>query len=149
MSEMSKEIINVLIAEDNRLLRETLSWLLISPKNSFDYNVMEVASGEEAVKKAIDHHFEIIIMNYRMPPGMSGVEAIKQILKLKPEIKILSYTMDLYSVEEMITAGAKGAISKNFKKGELDEAIKTLLSGKTYFSSEIAEKLKLSDKFEM
>jgi CheY-like chemotaxis protein len=57
MSETLKETINVLIAEDNRALRETLSWLLKSSKNDFDYNVMEAASGEEAVKKAMDHNF--------------------------------------------------------------------------------------------
>ncbi len=96
---MPEEIINVLIVEDNDVLRETLSWLLKSSK-IFDYNVMDVASGEEAVKRSIDHDFEIIIMDYRMPPGMSGLEATKQILKLKPEIKILSYTTDLYSAEE-------------------------------------------------
>ena len=147
MSETLKETINVLIAEDNRALRETLSWLLKSSKNNIDYNVMEAASGEEAVKKAMDHNFEIIIMDYRMPPGITGLEATKQILKLKPEIKILSYTTDFYAVEDMIEAGAKGGLSKNFKKGEMDEAIKTLLTGKTYFSSEIAEKLNLNDRF--
>jgi CheY-like chemotaxis protein len=62
MSETLKETINVLIAEDNR-------WLLKSSKNNIDYNVMEAACGEEAVKKAMDHNFEIIIMDYRMPPG--------------------------------------------------------------------------------
>jgi two-component system response regulator NreC len=145
MSETVKEIINVLIVEDNLALRETLRWLLKSSKNDFDYNVMEAASGEEAVKKAMDHNFEIIIMDYRMPPGISGLEATQQILKLKPEIKILSYTTDLYAVEDMIEAGAKGGLTKNFKKGEMDQAIKTLLTGKTYFSSEIAEKLNPSD----
>jgi CheY-like chemotaxis protein len=35
---------------------------------------MEAASGEEAVKKAMDHNFEIIIMDYRMPPGITGLE---------------------------------------------------------------------------
>jgi two-component system invasion response regulator UvrY len=143
MPEMFKEIINVLIVEDNLVLRETLSWLLKLPKNTFDYHVMEAASGEQAVKKAMDHNFDIIIMDYRMPPGISGLEATQQILRLKPEIKILSFTTDLYAVKDMVQAGAKGGISKNFKKGEMDQAIKTLLTGKTYFSSEIAAELKL------
>jgi DNA-binding NarL/FixJ family response regulator len=95
----------------------------------------------------MDHNFEIIIMDYRMPPGISGLEATQQILKLKPETKILSYTTDFYAVEDMIQAGAKGGIMKNFQKGELDQAIKKLLTGETYFSSEIAEKLNLGDRF--
>ena len=41
----------------------------------------------------------------------------------------------------------KDKVNQNFKKGEMDLAIKTLLSGKTYFSSEIAEKLNLLDGF--
>lgn len=141
---MFKEIINVLIVEDNPVLRETLGWLLKSPKNTFDYHVMEAASGEEAVKKAMDHNFDIIVMDYRMP-GISGLEATRQILELKPEIKILSYTTDLFAVEDMVEAGAKGGISKNFKKGEMDLAVKTLLTGKTYFSAEIAAELNLPD----
>jgi hypothetical protein len=31
----------VLIVEDNLAMRETLSWLLKSSKNTFNYNVME------------------------------------------------------------------------------------------------------------
>jgi DNA-binding NarL/FixJ family response regulator len=116
----------VLIVEDNLAMRETLSWLLKSSKNTFNYNVMEAASGEEAVKKAMNHNFEIIIMDYRMPPGISGLEATQQILRLKPEIKILSFTTDLYAVKDMVQAGAKGGISKNFKKGEMDLAVKYL-----------------------
>jgi DNA-binding NarL/FixJ family response regulator len=147
MPEMFKEIINVLIVEDNLVLRETLSWLLKSPKNTFDYHVMEAASGEQAVKKAMDHNFDIIIMDYRMPPGISGLEATQQILRLKPEIKILSYTTDLYIVKDMVEAGARGGISKNFHKGEMDHAIKTVLIGQTYFSIEIAEAINYSDRF--
>jgi two-component system invasion response regulator UvrY len=142
MSETVQEIINVLIVEDHAKLRESLIEILQSSKDTFDYHVMEAASGEEAVRKAKDHNFEIIIMDYRMPPGITGLEATQQILKLKPEVKILSYTTDIFAVEDMIRAGAKGGIAKNFKRGEMDQAIKTLLTGKTYFSGEIAQELK-------
>ena len=139
MSETFKKIVDVLIVEDNLSLRESISDLLKSSNDTFHYNVMEAASGEEAVKKVMDHNFEIIIMDYRMPPGISGLEATRRILELKPEVKILSFTTDYIAVEEMCEAGAKGGISKNFKRGELNEAIKTLLAGKTYFSIDIAK----------
>jgi hypothetical protein len=45
-----------------------------------------------------------------MPPGITGLEATKQILKLKPEIKILNYTTDFYAVEDMIEAGAMAEV---------------------------------------
>ena len=136
------EAVNLLIVDDHSLLRESLKRLLESYKKTFILNVKEASSGEDAIKKIKDNDFEIILMDYRMS-GINGAEATRRILKIKPKMKILGFSNIDASpiVEDMLNAGAKGYLLKDLDGNELLHAIKTVLSGKRYYSHQIAEKL--------
>ena len=144
IAKMKNEI-NLLVVEDNFLLRDSLKMLLESFKKTLIIKVHEADSGEAAIEKVKRKKIDIILMDYNMPPGISGPEAIRRILKIKPEIKILGLSNyeERALVEDMMTSGANGYLLKDIEKKELEEAIKTVLAGGIYYCKRIRKKLNL------
>jgi DNA-binding NarL/FixJ family response regulator len=135
-----KEKKTIVIAEDHRILREGLKALL---SDSDDIQVVaEAEDGIEAVRSVEKHQPDLILLDLAMP-RMDGISAIKEIKSRYPETKILALT--IHESEEFILetfrAGANGYCLKEAGHEELVAAIKSVLSGKTYLSSEISEKV--------
>jgi len=68
-------------------------------------------------------------------PGMSGLEAASHIKKLRPDCRILIFTMhdsDRLSAE-VRSAGAHGYVQKSQASRDLVDAMETLLKGGTFF----------------
>jgi DNA-binding NarL/FixJ family response regulator len=130
----------IVIAEDHRILREGLKALL---SDSDDMQVVaEAEDGIEAVRSVETHHPDLILLDLAMP-RMDGISAIKEIKSRFPETKILALT--IHESEEFILetfrAGANGYCLKEASHAELVTAIKTVLSGKTYLSAEVSERV--------
>ncbi len=136
------KLINLLIVDDHKMLRQGFKDILFSIKQSLSLHIAEAASGEEAIRKINDNQYDIVFIDYQMP-GISGVETIYRILRFKPLLKIivLSSYDALAFVESMRDAGAKGYLLKNVEGPELLKAIERVLEGKNYYSHEIAIKL--------
>lgn len=103
------ENVKILIVEDNKSNQQYLKSIL--ELEGFNINVAN--NGEEAIKKAIETDFNIILMDNKMKP-IDGITATKEILKLKPDQKIvgiigLSVKED---VDNFLMAGAKQVFSK-------------------------------------
>jgi DNA-binding NarL/FixJ family response regulator len=135
-----KEKKRIVIAEDHRILREGLKALL---SDSDDIQVVgEAEDGIEAVRAVEKHHPDLILLDLAMP-RMDGISAIKEIKSRYPETKILALT--IHESEEFILetfrAGANGYCLKEAGHDELVTAIKSVLSGKAYLSSEVSEKV--------
>ena len=68
-------------------------------------------------------------------PLMDGLEATRLALAIKPDLKILMFSMyyeqEYYSA--MINSGAMGFVMKTSGKQELEKAIRTVISGENYF----------------
>ena len=56
--------------------------------------VATAATGDQAVKLAEDLRPDLVLMDMRLP-GMSGLEATEQILKQRPDTKVVLISMDL------------------------------------------------------
>ncbi|CAM4401411.1 MAG: Sensor histidine kinase RcsC [Legionellaceae bacterium] len=83
--ELPKNL-RILLVEDEQNNRN-MSRALIE---KFNYTVLTAKSGEEAVKMALIHQFDVIFMDITMP-GITGVEAARQIIdKLGPEVRIVA-----------------------------------------------------------
>ena len=138
----NKEHLKILIVDDSEVLRDSLKcFLKILP--DFIFDIDEADSGDAAVEMVKENNFDFILMDYSMPPGITGAEATKLIKEIKPEVKILgasSYAV-IYLVEDMINAGANGYLIKPFERHEITEAIKTVQAGGIYYSPEIREKM--------
>jgi CheY-like chemotaxis protein len=83
--------------------------------------------GYEGVKLATDKQYDLIIMDILMP-RMTGIEATREIMKRKPDAKIIVITGAPYrkQAEEALNCGAKRFIKKPFSSEKIIEAVKSL-----------------------
>jgi DNA-binding NarL/FixJ family response regulator len=130
----------IIIAEDHNILRAGLKALLTSNPH-FDV-VGEADNGRDAIRRVIDLKPDLVIMDLNMP-GLNGMDAIREIKERMPEIKTLVLT--IHNEEEYVLAslkaGANGYVLKDATQNELMTAAERVLSGKTYLSAEITEKV--------
>lgn len=116
--------------------------MLDSKNDQYQFRLMEAEDAPETLRKVGLHAFDIILLDYQLP-GTQGPELAAQILKLQPDTRIVcmsSYT-ELMNIQKMISAGAVGYITKTIGALDLVTAIKELLSGKSYYSAGVANKL--------
>jgi DNA-binding NarL/FixJ family response regulator len=132
--------INILIADDHTLIRETWSFILNSHP---DINVIATCgSGEEAVELAKQLRPQIVIMDINLP-GINGIEATTLIRKYAPAAKILAvslHTQPVYA-QKIMKSGASGYVTKTSSKDEMMKAIEDILAGKKYICNHIKENL--------
>jgi two-component system NarL family response regulator len=129
--------IKVLIADDERLFRESLKILLETAK---DIRVVaEAADGQEAVLKARETEPEIALLDVDMPK-MDGIKAAKLIATLVPKTKILM--LSVYGDEEQvlpaIRAGAAGYVLKDTDREDFLKIIRHTHAGKPHASPYLA-----------
>ncbi|MBN1286655.1 MAG: response regulator [Anaerolineae bacterium] len=70
-----KQTTRILIVEDGVSLARTLHHLLSSPEGG-GYDVEVCHSGEAALKKLDETHFDLVISDFNLP-GMNGLEVLK------------------------------------------------------------------------
>ena len=130
--------INVIIADDHRIVREGLRMLLQNQKNI--EVVGEAENGRKAVELALKLKPDVVIMDLAMP-DMNGIAATRGILDQEPDIKVLTLSMhtDKRFVSKALREGVSGYILKECASAELVEAINTVVTGKTYLSPQIAD----------
>jgi DNA-binding NarL/FixJ family response regulator len=135
-------LINLLIIDDHKMIRDGISVMLNSLKKFYEFNITEAESGEEAIKIISRSDFDVIIIDYRLP-GMTGAETVQNILKYRPGMRILALSNydELAYIQSMLSAGAMGYILKNVEPMQLYAAIKTVLDNKQFYSNEVAIKL--------
>jgi DNA-binding NarL/FixJ family response regulator len=130
----------VVIAEDHTILREGLKALLNATD---DLKVIgEAKDGMEAIRCINQKTPDLVLLDISMPK-MGGISVIKEICGKVPETKIVALTMhreEEYALEAF-KSGANGYCLKTSNHDELLFAIRTVLSGKTYVSPEISDKV--------
>jgi DNA-binding NarL/FixJ family response regulator len=130
----------IVIAEDHTILRAGLR-ILLSSNPEFEV-VGEARDGLEAIRSVDTCKPDLILMDLSMP-RMNGVGAIQEIKKQSPSTKILVLTVHK-TEEHILTAlktGADGYILKDATHSELMLAIDNILSGRSYLSPGISEKV--------
>lgn len=131
-------MIHVLIAEDHLMVREGIRALL---EKAGDMHVMgEASNGQEAIEMTEALKPDVLIMDIMMP-RMNGIQAAENIrdMKLSTYILLLSMYSDEGFVHQALQCGVKGYVLKSSVSDELLQAVRTVASGKTYFSDPISE----------
>lgn len=130
--------INILIADDHTLIRETWSLILNTHPG---FNVIAICgTGEEAVQLAKQHRPDIVIMDINLP-GMNGIEATALIRKYAPAAKILAvslHTQPAYAQKIMLN-GASGYVTKSSGRQEMIKAIDEIFAGRKYVCNHIKD----------
>jgi DNA-binding NarL/FixJ family response regulator len=130
MSGDNPATIRVVVADDQRAIREALAMLL---DNENDIHVVgQAANGEEAVGLAASERAQVVLMDLRMP-GTDGVEATRQLAERHPEIKVVVLTTyaDDESISEALFAGAIGYLTKDAGHREIALAVRSAAAGQT------------------
>ena len=135
-------MIRILVVDDHQLVRTGTSRLLA------DIEGLEVVgqadSGEQAIDMVRDLNPDVVLMDVKMP-GIGGLEATRRCLRVDPDLKIVAVTVheDEPYPSKLMKGGAGGYLTKQADLDEMVRAIKKVVSGQRYISSEVAQQLAL------
>ena len=129
-------MIRILIVDDHKMFVEGLEFIL---GKEDDITIVERCfEGKDVFNKDLLEKIDIILLDINLP-DMSGIEVCERILKLNGSVKILVLSMhdEESYITEVLKSGALGYVLKNTGRKELVTAIRTVASGRTYFSEAI------------
>ncbi len=127
------DTIRIVIVEDHTIVREGLRPLLEGRGVEV---IGEAGDGLEAVKLVKELSPQVVIMDVGLP-RLGGIEAARRIVKGNPDMKVIMLTIhdEPQYVFKSLEAGAKGYLVKEAPLEELMAAIKAVMNGQTYLSS--------------
>lgn len=130
----------ILIVDDHTLFRAGVRALL--SRDPGVEVVGEVDNGRDAIRAASQLAPHLVLMDLNMP-AMNGMEAIAEIKRRSPDVRVLVMTMHKAEdyVHASLKAGADGYILKDATEEEFRVAIRSVLLGKTYLSTEVSAKV--------
>jgi DNA-binding NarL/FixJ family response regulator len=133
-------MIRVVLFEDNKNFRESLSLFLASSDNIWLIGAYPDARDSLSIVRKSKP--DVILMDIQMP-YLSGIDAMIAIKKENPAIKILMQTIhdEDDKIFAAICAGASGYILKNSKPEQYLQAIEEVNLGGSHLSPSIASKV--------
>jgi DNA-binding NarL/FixJ family response regulator len=133
-------MIRALIADDHAVVRQGLKQILGDTPEMVVAG--EATTGQEVLDKIRAETWDVVVLDISMP-DRSGLDVLKQLRSERPKLPVLVLSMhseDQYAVRAL-KAGASGYLTKDSAPDELVKAIRKVVSGGTYVSSLLAEKL--------
>ncbi|MBS4214603.1 response regulator [Neobacillus rhizophilus] len=133
-------VIRLLIADDQELIRESLSIVLDMDDEIEIVGLAE--NGAEAIELCEQHKPNTILMDINMPV-MDGISATKIIKQRWPDIKIIILTtfQEVNHVIDSLTLGAEGYLLKAIHPKDLLAGIKLIHKGGTLLPQDLAKLL--------
>lgn len=128
----------ILLVDDHAIVRAGFRYLL---ESDHSYDIREVDSAEAACSVYTEFAPQVVVMDMMMP-GMGGLEGVRRLIAKDENARILVLSMrdDPAFVARATKAGARGYVTKRSAPEELDKAVRALLAGRRYFSSDVEEK---------
>jgi len=126
--------IKIIIADDHEVVRCGLHSLF----EGTDINIMaEASSGEDAVKLALKHDPDVVLLDVRMPGG-DGLTALGRIKLDRPNMPVLMYsTYDNPTyVARAVALGGAGYVLKTAGRQKLIDAVLQAATGENVWTRE-------------
>jgi two-component system NarL family sensor kinase len=120
----------ILIADDHEMLRRGVRNTL---QTELDLEICgEAVDGQDVVEKVKTLRPDLVILDINMP-ALNGLVALRQILRLRPQTKVLVFSVhdSDQTVKEVHAAGAHGFISKGKDSQDLLRVVREILNLKT------------------
>lgn len=133
-------MINVVIVEDNNVIREGLAALI---NGTPGYSCIGAFSDcESFIDKLNSIPADVVLMDIGLP-GINGIEGVKVAIRMKSDINILMLTIyeDSDKVFDALCAGACGYLVKKTPPAKLLEAIRDVHEGGSPMSSTVARQV--------
>jgi DNA-binding NarL/FixJ family response regulator len=136
----------ILIADDHQFILESIEILVNTmPK----HEVVGIYSNGKEVLEALKIHENIdLVLTDNNMPELTGIELTYQLRQHYPNIKIILLTVaeDAGTIQAAFNAGVSGYLMKKAGRDEFENAIKTVASGKKYYSESVVFELLNRDK---
>jgi DNA-binding NarL/FixJ family response regulator len=131
---------DLIIVDDHLIFRQGLKSLIML--ENFATVIGEASNGEEFLELLSHLKPDLVLMDIDMP-RMNGMEATKKAIEIMPDLKVIAFTMfgDEEYYYKMIDLGVKGFILKSSGIQELEKAIRDVMLGESFFSSELLRKI--------
>lgn len=123
--------VNIALADDHTLFRKILKNYLSGQKN---INVtIQVSDMSALFNRLKGYPIDILLMDLFMP-GVNGIEAVNKIRIGHPDIKIivLSASIDVDLISDLLDAGIHGYISKSDEPEDLLQAIQVVSENRIF-----------------
>jgi DNA-binding NarL/FixJ family response regulator len=130
--------LRVLVADDHEIVRKGLRTIIEAEPG---WKVVgETSDGRQTVAMVKELKPEVVVMDISMP-SLNGLDATRQILKERPETKVLILTMHQSDplIRDVLEAGAKGYLLKSDASRDLVSAIDAVRHNKTFFTSYVTQ----------
>ena len=133
-------IINVMLVDDHKMLREGIKQLL-----EFDSEIKVISSaqtGKECLSLLEENKPDIVLLDINLP-DTSGIKLIKDIKKRSKTIKVMMLTVhnEVEYLVDSLDGGADGYILKDSGAEELIKAIKFIYNGERYIEPSLIPSL--------
>ncbi len=125
----------IYLVDDNTAFRENLKLFL---EEHLKHQVVgESVSGKDFLKQT-NMYADIILMDINMPE-INGLNATKQSTWLHQSLKIIAVSqhIDTVDIQQLISVGFKGFVSKANLFRDLEDAIELVSKGRFFFPSEL------------
>ncbi len=131
---MQLSTVRILVVDDFALYRQSVVELL--GKRPELQVVGEASDGLEALQKAVELRPDLILLDIGLP-SLNGIAVARQMRSLVPESKIIFLTRETSAdtVQEALSVGAWGYLTKSKAQADLFAAVEAVLSGKTFISN--------------
>ncbi len=140
LSGNSDTHLRILLVDDHEVVRLGLRALL-SRYPQFEV-VAEAGDGDEALEKTLYYEPDVVVMDIRLP-GKSGVEATEEIMRHRPETRVVMLTS--YAEDDVlfdaIAAGAAGYVLKQIGSDDLVRALMTVGRGESLLDPAVTQKV--------
>ncbi|MEJ7558157.1 MAG: response regulator transcription factor [Pedobacter sp.] len=134
-------MINIIIAEDQKLVRKGIKMLL---KEDPELNVVgEADNGLDVLNLLSKDVLADLVLSDIAMPEMDGINLLSKLRVLYPKIKIVFLSMidDFDQVAKAINEGAHGFLTKDIDRSELFFGIKFAMQGGVYIPGKLTVQL--------
>ena len=131
-----RPVLSVMLVDDHTMLRQGL-------RRSLEHEGLEVvaeaSNGSEAVRLALAHRPDVVLMDVSMP-DVDGIEATRQLMRADARQRVVMLTMhvDRDIVERSVKAGAVGYVTKDSSVKEVVMAVRMAADGNKVLSPRVA-----------
>lgn len=129
--------ISIIHVEDREVMRDTIKLLM---QQQADIEIIAQAEdGEQGLQLLLENDADVVLMDINMP-FMDGFKLAEKIIALKPQTKILVYTMhnNEYHVSKLLQTGVMGYMLKEDSFQDLVHAIRDVYTGKKVLSKRLS-----------
>jgi two-component system invasion response regulator UvrY len=130
MESLAKKII---IADDHAVVRTGLQLIL---DETHDLAITDEArNGDELLDKLALSHYDLVILDISMP-GKDTLDILTELKTHWPALPVVIFSMnsdEIYAIR-MLSNGASAYINKETKPRQIIEIIRTVLTGRKYYS---------------